>query len=228
VAVRSSATGEDGRDASFAGMNKTITNVAGEDALIDAVEDCWASLFTARVLTYRSSRGFTADPAMAVVVQQMIAPDQAGVAFTKDPRTGEDHVVIEAALGQGEVVVSGKVQPGTYVVNKQTLQVVSSQVRYQAFKIVSGPDGADTTVTLDRVRAHSRVLGDESLRGIAELAIAAERHNGCPQDVEWAISSGTTWLVQARPITVLGGAAPDGSGQGDVLVRGLSAAPGLC
>ena len=228
VAVRSSATGEDGRDASFAGMNKTITNVAGEDALIDAVEDCWASLFTARVLTYRSSRGFTADPAMAVVVQQMIAPDQAGIAFTKDPRTGEDHVVIEAALGQGEVVVSGKVQPGTYVVNKQTLQVVSSQVGYQAFKIVSGPDGADTTVTLDRVRAHSRVLGDESLRGIAELAIAAERHNGCPQDVEWAISSGTTWLVQARPITVLGGAAPDGSGQGDVLVRGLSAAPGLC
>ena len=89
VAGRSSATGEDGRDASFAGMNKTITNVAGEDALIDVVQNCWASLFTPRVLTYRSSRGFAADPAMAVVVQRMIAPDQAGVAFTKDPSTGE-------------------------------------------------------------------------------------------------------------------------------------------
>lgn len=185
--MRSSATGEDGRDASFAGMNKTITNVSGEAALIDAVQDCWASLFTPRVLTYRASRGFTSDPAMAVVVQQMIAPEQAGVAFTKDPSTGADHVVIEAAFGQGEVVVSGKVQPDSYVVDKQTLQVLDSLVGYQAIKIVSGPDGTDTTVNLEPAQANSRVLDDTSLRTIAELAIAAERHNGCPQDVEWAI-----------------------------------------
>jgi pyruvate, water dikinase len=225
VAVRSSATGEDGRDASFAGMNKTITNVAGEDSLIEAVQGCWASLFTPRVLTYRSSRGFGSNPAMAVVVQQMVAPEQAGVAFTKDPSTGEDHIVIEAALGQGEVVVSGKVQPDTYVVDKQTLQVVDSQVGYQAFEIVSGPDGADATVNLEPAQANSRVLDEDSLRRIAELAIAVERHNGCPQDVEWAISAGTTWLVQARPITTLGGPAGE-SQQHDVLVRGLSAAPG--
>jgi pyruvate,water dikinase len=225
VAVRSSATGEDGRDASFAGMNRTITNVAGEEALIDAVKSCWASLFTPRVLTYRSSRGFSADPAMAVVVQQMIAPEQAGVAFTKDPSTGEDHIVIEAAFGQGEVVVSGKVQPDTYVVDKETLQILHSQVGYQAFKIVSGPDGADSTVNLDPAQANSRVLDDEALRRIAELAIAVECHNGCPQDVEWAISSGSTWLVQARPVTTLGGPASD-SREHDVLVRGLSAAPG--
>jgi pyruvate, water dikinase len=225
VAVRSSATGEDGRDASFAGMNQTITNVAGEDALIDAVQTCWASLFSPRVLTYRSSRGFSADPAMAVVVQQMVAPEQAGVAFTKDPSTGEDHVVIEAALGQGEVVVSGKVQPDTYVVDKESFQVLDSQVGYQAFKIVAGPDGADTTVTLEPAQANSRVLDDAALRKIAELAVAVERHNGCPQDVEWAISSGTTWLVQARPITTLGKPAGD-SRQHDVLILGLPAAPG--
>lgn len=225
VAVRSSATGEDGRDASFAGMNKTITNITGEDALIGAIQNCWASLFTPRVLTYRSSRGFTADPAMAVVVQQMIAPDQAGVAFTKDPSTGEDHVVIEAAFGQGEVVVSGKVQPDTYVVDKQTLQMLDSRVGCQAFKIVSGPDGADTVVNLESAQANARVLDNDSLRTIAELAIAAEQHNGCPQDVEWAISSGAAWLVQARPITTLGEAGSD-SHQGDVLVRGLPAAPG--
>lgn len=225
VAVRSSATGEDGRDASFAGMNQTITNVAGEDALIDAVGRCWASLFTPRVLTYRSTRGFGADPAMAVVVQQMIAPEQAGVAFTKDPSTGGDHIVIEAALGQGEVVVSGRVQPDTYVVDKQTLQVIHSQVGYQAFKIVPGPDGADAIVNLDPAQANSRVLDDAALRTIAELAIAVERHNGCPQDVEWAIGSGTTWLVQARPITTLSGPAGD-SGRHEVLVRGLPAAPG--
>ncbi len=225
VAVRSSATGEDGRDASFAGMNRTITNVAGEDALIDAVRSCWASLFSPRVLSYRSSRKFSSDPAMAVVVQQMVAPEQAGVAFTKDPSNGEDHIVIEAAFGQGEVVVSGKVQPDTYVVDKQTLKVLDSQLGYQAFKIVSGSDGADTTVNLEPAQANSRVLDDNALRRIAELAIAVERHNGCPQDVEWAISSGTTWLVQARPITTLNG-ADGGSGEHDVLVRGLSAAPG--
>ncbi len=226
VAVRSSATGEDGRDASFAGMNKTITNVAGEDELIDAIASCWASLFTPRVLTYRSSRGFDADPAMAVVVQQMVAPEQAGVAFTKDPSTGEDHIVIEAAVGQGEVVVSGKVQPDTYVVDKATLQVLDAQVGYQTFKIVSGADGADTAVNLDPAQANSRVLDDEALRRIAELSIAVEQHNGCPQDVEWAISSGSTWLVQARPITTLGVAPTIDSGQHEVLIRGLSAAPG--
>ena len=225
VAVRSSATGEDGRDASFAGMNRSITNVRGEDALIAAVQNCWASLFSPRVLTYRSTRGFGADPAMAVVVQQMVAPDQAGVAFTVDPSTGEDHIVIEAALGQGEVVVSGQVQPDTYVVDKATLQLLDCRVGYQAFKIVRGADGADTVVDLAPEQANSRVLDDESLHRIGELAIAVERHYGCPQDMEWAISSGTTWLVQARPITTLSQPA-GGPAQQDILVRGLPAAPG--
>ncbi len=227
VAVRSSATGEDGRDASFAGMNQTVTNVAGEAALLDAVITCWASLFSPRVITYRASRGFVTDPAMAVVVQQMIASERSGVAFTTDPSTGEaEHVVIEAALGLGEVVVSGKVQPDTYVVDKKTLDVVDVKIGYQAFKIERGPDGNDVIVELDRAQAETRVLDDTSLRHITELAIAVEAHHGCPQDVEWAIASGETWLVQARPITTLNTDAPDGSGTTDVLVRGLPAAPG--
>lgn len=88
VAVRSSATGEDGADASFAGMNRTLTNITGGEDLIDAVTQCWASLFSPRVITYRSSRGFTADPAMAVVIQQMVASEKSGVAFSADPSTG--------------------------------------------------------------------------------------------------------------------------------------------
>ncbi|KLO33512.1 phosphoenolpyruvate synthase [Mycobacterium haemophilum] len=224
VAVRSSATGEDSRDASFAGMNRTLTNVIGEDALVEAVQQCWQSLFTPRVITYRAGRSFTSDPAMAVVVQQMIVADTAGVAFTNDPSTGaQDHVVIEAAFGQGEVVVSGKVEPDTYVVAKDTLQVLHTRVGYQAFKIVRGPDGHDTTVELDRASAETRVLDDDALRRIAKLAIATEQHNGCPQDVEWAISSGATWLVQARPITTLPHPAERDHA---VLVRGLPAAPG--
>ncbi|MGZ4526528.1 MAG: phosphoenolpyruvate synthase [Mycobacterium sp.] len=225
VAVRSSATGEDGRDASFAGMNETLTNVTGEDALVDAVTRCWASLFTPRVVTYRASRGFTAEPAMAVVVQQMIASEQSGVAFTSDPSTGErGHIVIEAALGLGEVVVSGKVQPDTYVVDKKTLDVVDVKVGYQAFKIVRGPDGRDAIVELEPELAQARVLDDAALRRIAELAIAVENHHGCPQDVEWAIAAGKAWLVQARPITTLHAEASDEPT--GVLVRGLPAAPG--
>ncbi|MDH6194001.1 pyruvate,water dikinase [Mycobacterium frederiksbergense] len=229
VAVRSSATGEDGKDASFAGMNRTITNVAGEGALLQGVTKCWMSLFTPRVISYRASRGFAATPAMAVVVQQMVSADKAGVAFTTDPSTGaSDRVVVEAAFGQGEVVVSGTVQPDTYVVDKKTLAVREARIGFKAIKVVRGPDGNDATVELDRPEAEARVLDDDALRQIVKLAIASERHSGCPQDVEWAIASGTVWLVQARPITTLNGAAGTiaTAEQSRVLVRGLPAAPG--
>lgn len=227
VAVRSSATGEDGRDASFAGMNQTITNVTGDEALFEAIQRCWMSLFTPRVITYRASRGFAADPAMAVVVQQMIPAEKAGVVFTSDPSTGaSDHVVIEAAFGQGEVVVSGKVQPDTYVVDKRTRQVLDTRIGVKAFKIVRGPSGGDTTVDLSETETDAQVLDEDALRRIVDLAVATERHNGCPQDLEWAIAEGTLWLVQARPITTLAHLEPATGGDRPVLARGLPAAPG--
>lgn len=227
VAVRSSATGEDGSDASFAGMNATITNVSGEDALIDAVVRCWKSLFSPRVVTYRASRNFTGDPAMAVVVQQMIDSEKAGVAFTADPSNGaRDRVVIEGAFGLGEVVVSGEVEPDTYIVSKDKLDVLDVRLGHQAFKIVRGPDGQDATVDLDAEQADARVLSDSELRHIAELAMAIERHNGNPQDTEWAIADGRTYLVQARPITTLKHPTAPASDEHAVLARGLAAAPG--
>jgi pyruvate,water dikinase len=228
VAVRSSATGEDGADASFAGMNATITNVSGEESLIDAVLRCWMSLFSPRVITYRASRDFTGDPAMAVVIQQMINSDKAGVAFTADPSNGaQDRVVIEGAFGLGEVVVSGEVEPDTYIVSKETLDVLDVRLGHKAVKIVRGPDGNDKVVDLDGEQADARVLDDSELRRIAELAIATERHNGCPQDTEWAISNGATYLVQARPITTLRHTAAPPSDKHAVLARGLAAAPGM-
>ncbi len=228
VAVRSSATGEDGADASFAGMNATLTNVTGDDGLLSAVTRCWMSLFSPRVITYRASRGFLDAPAMAVVVQQMIESDKSGVAFTADPSTGaRDRVVIEAAFGLGEVVVSGSVEPDTYVVSKETLQPIDVRVGHQDFKIVRGPDGHDTTVQLDEEQAAARVLADDELRAIAELAVATERHNGCPQDTEWAIADGATYLVQARPITTLGHTTPPAAAEHVMLARGLAAAPGI-
>ncbi|WP_155943062.1 phosphoenolpyruvate synthase [Mycobacterium sp. 141] len=224
VAVRSSATGEDGRDVSFAGMNATITNVSGEDNLVAAVLRCWMSLFSPRVITYRATRGFTADPAMAVVVQTMVDSEKAGVAFTADPSSGAlDRVVIEAAFGLGEVVVSGEVEPDTYIVSKETLKPLDIRVGHKSFKIIRGVDGNDHAVDLDDGSADTRVLDDDELRSIAELAIATEQHNGCPQDTEWAIAEGKTYLVQARPITTLPTASTDPHA---VLVRGLAAAPG--
>jgi pyruvate,water dikinase len=231
VAVRSSATGEDGREASFAGMNRTVTNVTDERGLIEALVCCWMSLFSPRVITYRASRGYSDVPAMAVVVQQMIVADCAGVAFTTDPSTGAaDHMVIEAAFGQGEVVVSGRVEPDTYVVDKATFALLDSRIGFKPIKIVRGADGHDSTLTLDRSEAESRVLDGVALRRVAELAMAVERLHNCPQDVEWAVASGTVWLVQARPITTLGltsdGTRSPQTVNADVLVRGLPAAPG--
>lgn len=228
VAVRSSATGEDGRDASFAGMNATMTNVSGQDGLLDAVLRCWMSLFSPRVITYRASRGFTADPAMAVVVQLMINSEKAGVAFTADPSNGaQDRVVIEAAFGLGEVVVSGSVEPDTYIVAKDGLGVLDVRLGHKAFKIVRGPDGHDKPVDLDDAAADSQVLDDSELRQIADLAMATERHHGCPQDTEWAIADGRTYLVQARPITTLTHPSAPTSDRHVILARGLAAAPGL-
>ncbi len=227
VAVRSSATGEDGADASFAGMNATFTNISGESELIDAVQRCWASLFGPRVVAYRASRGFSADPAMAVVVQLMIASERSGVAFTADPTTdATDRVVVEAAFGQGEVVVSGSVEPDTYVVAKDGGQILSRRIGLKSFKIVRGPDGKDQTVDLDDAEAEAQVLNDDEVREIADIAIRSERHAGSPQDTEWAIADGKTWIVQTRPITTLSRAGGPAAEQHEVLVQGLPAVPG--
>ncbi|BBX17448.1 hypothetical protein MDUV_23080 [Mycolicibacterium duvalii] len=227
VAVRSSATGEDGKDASFAGMNATFTNISGEDDLIEAVQRCWASLFSPRVVTYRASRNFGSDPAMAVVVQQMIASERSGVAFTADPSTGaEDRVVVEAAFGQGEVVVSGSVEPDTYIVSKEHRKILSTRLGYKSFKIVRGADGSDATIDLGEEEATAKVLSDAELLEIVDLALAIEKHHGCAQDTEWAIAGGKTWFVQARPVTTLHHATMPAPETHDVVARGLPAAPG--
>jgi pyruvate,water dikinase len=227
VAVRSSATGEDGADASFAGMNETFTNVRGEQDLIEKVGQCWASLFGPRVVAYRASRGFTADPAMAVVVQLMIASERSGVAFTADPTTdATDRVVVEGAFGQGEVVVSGSVEPDTYVVAKETGEILSRRMGYKSFKIIRGADGKDQRIDLDEAQAQAQVLNDDEIRAIADIAVRSERHAGCPQDTEWAIADGTTYIVQTRPITTLNRAGKPAAEQHEVLLQGLPAVPG--
>jgi pyruvate,water dikinase len=225
VAVRSSATAEDTAGTSFAGMNQTFTNVTGEDQLAARILDCWTSLYGPRVVAYRASREVIDEPAIAVVVQQMVASERSGVMFSADPATGDRaNVVIEAAFGLGEVVVSGQVEPDTYVVAKKGLRLLSARVGLKQEKIVRGPDGADLRIMLAPVDACARVLSDSEVLDIARLGLEVERHYGQPQDIEWAWGD-RLWLVQSRPITTLG-TAPADPAPGTLLVSGLAASAG--
>jgi|GEM_PF-503685 len=162
VAVRSSATAEDATGTSFAGMHETFANVCGDEELLERIRDCWVSVFGDRVLAYRASQQMTEEPAIAVVVQVMIPSERSGVLFTADPSTGDTtRLVIEATFGQGEVVVSGAVEPDTYVVANDGPVVLSSHIGVKSHQIVRGPDSHDVTVPLDAVTAAKRVL-DES------------------------------------------------------------------
>jgi len=179
VAVRSSATAEDLPDASFAGQQDTILDVEGDDAVLDAVRRCWASLFNDRAVAYRATRGVDEDAVrLAVVVQRMVEADVAGVLFTADPLTGtRGRAAINAVRGLGEQLVSGAVNPDYFLVDTRHTRV------------------------LER---HGAVLDDARLLELAALGARVESHFGRPQDIEWAIDPNTTlWLVQSRDITTL-------------------------
>jgi pyruvate,water dikinase len=248
VAVRSSAVGEDSQDSSFAGMHSTFTNVSGVEAVLQAVVDCWASAYGSRVLAYRARTRHDEEPAVAVVIQHMLEVEVAGVAFSVDPSTGSrERLVIEAARGQGEVVVGGLVEPDTYVFDRAGRREAEARCGVQAFKIVHGDHG-DARVDLDPSSGQGRVLDPEDVVRVAVLVEEVEGHFGVPQDVEFAIDGeGDLFVVQARPITSIAGStghlgarasAPDGpagtgASQPSVhegpapLVHGLAAAPGI-
>jgi pyruvate,water dikinase len=231
VAVRSSATAEDTESASFAGMNETLLNVRGPDAVLDALRRCWSSLFGARTVYYRTKRGFgQADMDIAVVVQRQVEATRAGVMFTIDPASGAaDRLVIEGAFGLGEAVVSGSVSPDRYVVSKQGMTIARREVRRKELAIEPVAGGGTATRELEEGEAMAPVLDDGEVRRIAELGMRIEEHYGAPQDTEWAIDAeGGVWMLQSRPITAAGGEglAPPQPARGAELVRGLGAAPG--
>ena len=178
VAVRSSATTEDLDDASFAGQQDTYLDVEGEDALLDAVARCWGSLWNRHAASYRRFQGVDAEPALAVVVQRMVPAVCAGVTFTANPVTGcRDELVVDAAPGLGEAVVSGSVDP--------------EHVVLRAGAPVPDP-GPGSCLTRDR------------LTRVAEIGRAVQDRFGGPQDVEWAVDpDDRLWLTQTRPVTTL-------------------------
>lgn len=235
VAVRSSATVEDAATASFAGMFRSHLNVRGEEELLRAVRDCWASGFSARVLFYRIKRGLgLAERWIAVVVQRMVQAERSGVMFTVDPATGQsDRIVIESAWGLGETVVSGQVEPDRFVVRKSDLQILERHVADKQFELVLDPR-ARRNVRRDLPPERSRApsLDDEHVRALVQLGLRAEEHYGTPQDMEFAFEGDALFLVQTRPVTTglkkeeERPTEPERT-QGQILVRGLGASPGM-
>ena len=204
VAVRSSATAEDLEDASFAGQQDTFLNVRGDDALLDAVRGCWASLWTARAIAYRARRGVDpAEVALAIVVQEMVDADAAGVLFTANPTTGaRDEVVIAAAWGLGEAVVGGAVTTDDVVVEKGTGRIRSRTTADKALHTVATTQGTEDRPVPAEQRTRA-VLDDAEAAALAVLGSRIEEWFGAPQDVEWARASRAFAIVQSRPITAL-------------------------
>jgi len=204
VAVRSSATAEDLPDASFAGQQETFLNVSGESVL-ERVRECWASLFTQRAIYYRQERGFAHDDVnMAVVVQRMVDAEKSGVMFTSHPSTGDQRMIIEAAWGLGEAVVSGRVSPDNFVVDPEAgIQEVTVAVK--KVMCVRNEEGETEERPVPDDRRERRTLSDEEIVRLIDIGTRVEQHYGSPQDVEWAIAAGSVYMLQSRPITTIQG-----------------------
>ncbi|MCX5613235.1 phosphoenolpyruvate synthase [Streptomyces sp. NBC_00047] len=214
VAVRSSATAEDLPEASFAGQQETYLNVRGPAQLLESCHRCYASLFTDRAIDYRERMGFDhLSVALSVGIQVMVRSDLAGagVMFTLDPESGfPEVIVVSAAWGLGETVVSGQVDPDEYTVFKPSMKdpsldpVIGVRIGAKRQKAVYAERGLTRTVDTSGEERSRRVLTDAEVRLLADWAQTVEEHYGCPMDLEWAKDglTGDLWIVQARPETV--------------------------
>jgi len=210
VAVRSSATAEDLEDASFAGQQDTYLWIWGNDEVVKATHDCWASLFTDRAIIYRMRAGFPQDGVLiSVGIQKMVNSRSAGVMFTLDPVTDDrSKITIDASWGFGESIVQGLVSPDNFIINKNSLSIKQSIIGQKDKKFVA--NGCGTTV--EPVPSEQQVIPCINVAEVIEIAkmgMRIEKHYGSPQDIEWAIDKDlpfpeNTFSTQSRPVTAAG------------------------
>ena len=235
VAVRSSATAEDLPEASFAGQQRTFLNVQGEDEVVSAVQGCWASLFEPRAIFYRCEYGFDHfKVGIAVPVQRMVQSEVAGVMFTLEPMNNDQsRVVIEAAFGLGELVVSGELTPDLYSVDKKSMKILDRNIAKQEWQLVMNPskvDGQENNIKVpiqipDQTR---QKLNDKDIIALAKIAMSIENLYQFPQDIEWAKEKDKLYIVQTRPITTMNiQKEPEEEVNGIELLSGLPASPGM-
>lgn len=203
VAVRSSATAEDLPDMSFAGQQDTFLNVIGDDDLLQAVVNCWSSLWTARAIGYRTRNHISHDNvALAVIVQNMVPSQASGVLFTANPLSGcRTEIVIDATFGLGEALVGGYVEPDHYVVDTLGNRITHKFQGSKSVTITGKPEGGVITQKVDQ--SSRQAIPDEAIIQLADLGHKVAEIYDFPQDIEWAWAEGKLQLLQSRPITSL-------------------------
>ncbi|HEY4669075.1 MAG TPA: phosphoenolpyruvate synthase [Tepidiformaceae bacterium] len=237
VAVRSSATAEDLPEASFAGQQSTFLNVVGADNVVRAVQACWASLFEARAIFYRVEAGYDhLKVGLAVPVQRMVQSQKSGVMFTVEPVTSDPKkITIEAVYGLGEGIVSGEISPDLYIVDKESLGILSKAVTPQTRMITQAEgsdgahEGANAWVEVQEPLASTSKLTDSEIRELARIGRDVEEHYGSHQDIEWAYENGKFYLTQSRPVTTM---RDHGDDEGEeesapIILTGQPASPGV-
>ncbi len=202
-AVRSSATAEDLPSASFAGQQDTYLNIIGEEAILQHISRCWASLFSDRAVTYRIQNGFDHRKVyLSVIVQKMVFPQAAGILFTADPVTGNRKVSsIDAGFGLGEALVSGLVNADNYKVRDG--RIVDKKVAAKKLAIYALKDGGTGEEAIEAGRQNMPALTDEQVVQLESIGRKIEAHFGQPQDIEWCLANGVFYIVQSRPVTTL-------------------------
>jgi pyruvate,water dikinase len=203
LAVRSSAIGEDSADASFAGQHATYLNVCGTDAVITAVEAVWQSARTDSAMAYRTRVGADADVRVGVVIQTLVEADVAGVLFTRNPVTGDDELVVEAAWGLGEAIVQGLVVPDRYRLARGG-GILENTIGFKEIAVRRAPDGATREEAVALELVEQSCLDASNLTALCDLVVDCDRVFGPgPHDIEWAIEGQTLYLLQLRPVTNL-------------------------
>jgi len=226
VAVRSSATTEDLAEASFAGQQETFVNIKGERELLEAIKKCFASLFTARAIYYRNKKGFGQNSSLAVIVQKMIDSDKSGVIFSMDPSYTNDNIIIESVWGLGEGIVSGAINPDSYIVSRD-LEIISKKISNKKIALIRGENGVKK-VPLNESYAKAQVLTDYEIKKLADYAIKLEQHYRKPQDIEFAVETDKIYIVQTRPITTIEKRIEKTTETaGKAIVSGIAASPGI-
>ena len=203
LAVRSSAVDEDGAAASFAGQHLTLLNVPSTDHLREALSEIWWSANSDSAITYRQRVGLFTRPSVGVVVQKLLDPLAAGVMFTRNPVTGEDERVIEGAWGLGEAVVAGIVIPDHFRIDRAGA-VLERKPGYKKIAVRGAADGGTFEEKLPPEKVEGLCLDDEQLAALHRLASRCEQVYGPGRDIEWALASGTIYLLQCRAITQAG------------------------
>ncbi|MFA5934856.1 MAG: PEP/pyruvate-binding domain-containing protein [Candidatus Paceibacterota bacterium] len=204
VAVRSSATAEDGADNAWAGQLDSYLNTKKEN-LLEKVQHCWASLFTPRAIFYRFEKGLhTTKISVAVVVQKMVNSEISGIAFSVHPVTEDrNQMIIEAGFGLGEAIVSGQVTPDSYVVEKEPRRIIDTNINTQTRGLYRVQTGGNEWIDIPEPKASSQVLTDSQVLDFTDFIMRIENHYGFPCDIEWAYEKNTFYIVQSRPITTL-------------------------